>query len=195
MIPLIRDFCSIIKISISDSILQILNSYESQKPKEQTYYGILYCMGFLFKTLFLNSVPYICLGNSIWVIFIFNMSISNIQYLLGYIRKILYFGLNGIQNTRIFRFSKILSYLSIFLLLFIINIAFFEKLYKRKQQSSLLKEVAKFLKNPKNYPIVPLLWLNDNEIICNVGLGCENESIDQGRSYVNDCASIVVQVE
>jgi len=61
----------------------------------------------------------------------------------------------------------------------------FEKLYKRKQQLSLLKEVAKFLKNPKNYSIVPLLWLNDNEIICNVGLGCESESIDQGRSYVD----------
>jgi len=29
------------------------------------------------------------------------------------------------------------------------------------------------------------LWLNDNEIICNVDLGCENESIDQGRSYVD----------
>ena len=28
---------------------------------------------------------------------------------------------------------------------------------------------------------MPLLWLNDNEIICNVGLGYE--SIDQGRSY------------
>jgi len=27
--------------------------------------------------------------------------------------------------------------------------------------------------------------LNDNEIICNVGLGCESESIDQGRSYVD----------
>ena len=67
------------------------------------------------------------------------------------------------------------------------NIDNFEKLYKRKQQLSLLKEVAKFLKNPKNYPIVPLLLfrLNDNEIICNVGLGCESESIDQGRSYVD----------
>ena len=29
------------------------------------------------------------------------------------------------------------------------------------------------------------MWLNDNEIICNVGLGCENESTDQGRSYVD----------
>jgi len=30
-----------------------------------------------------------------------------------------------------------------------------------------------------------VLWLNDNEIICNVGLGCESESIGQGRSYVD----------
>ena len=29
------------------------------------------------------------------------------------------------------------------------------------------------------------MWLNDNEIICNAVLGCENESIDQGRSYVD----------
>jgi len=27
--------------------------------------------------------------------------------------------------------------------------------------------------------------LNDNEIICNVGLGFENEIIDHGRSYVD----------
>jgi len=190
MIPLIRGF-------ISDSILQILNSYESQKA--------------------------MCLGNAIWNIFIFIMSISNYRCLLKYIRKILYFGLNGIQNTRFIQLSKNNSYLSIFSLLFskkehkntkkpskiikqkiftnkiltissiifvlllFINIAYFEKLYKRKQQLSLLKEVAKFLKNPKNYPIVPLLSfrLNDNEIICNVGLGRENESIGQGRSYVN----------
>jgi len=30
-----------------------------------------------------------------------------------------------------------------------------------------------------------VLWLNDNEIICNVGFGCENESIGQGRSYID----------
>jgi len=43
------------------------------------------------------------------------------------------------------------------------------------------------LKNPKKYPIVPLLLfkLNDNEIIYDAGLGCENESIGQGRSYVD----------
>jgi len=150
------------------------------------------------------------------------MSISNNHYLLGYIRKILYFWLNRIQNTQFYQFSKKLSNLSIFsllfskkelkttkniskitkqmifskiitissiifVLLFIINITYFEKLYKRKQQLSLFKEVDKFLKNPKNYPIVHQLpfRLNDNEIIRNVGLGCVNESIGQGRSYVD----------
>ena len=82
---------------------------------------------------------------------------------------------NNYKNTRQKTFTnKILTISSIiFVLLLFINIAYFEKLYKRKQQLSLLKEVAKFLKNPKNYPIVPLLSfrLNDNEIICNVGLG------------------------
>jgi len=32
---------------------------------------------------------------------------------------------------------------------------------------------------------VPLLWLDDNEIIWDGGVGCEKESIDQGRSYVD----------
>jgi len=36
------------------------------------------------------------------------------------------------------------------------------------------------------------LWLNDNEIIFNVGLGCENESIDQGRSYVDKNINISI---
>jgi len=83
-------------------------------------------------------------------------------------------------------FSKTITISCIIIvLLFLINISFFDKLYKRKQQLSLLKGVTKFLKNPNNYPIVPLMWLNDNEIIFNVGLGCESESIDQGRSYVD----------
>jgi len=40
--------------------------------------------------------------------------------------------------------------------------------------------------------IVPLLSfrLNDHEIICDAGLGCENESIDQGRSYSQKNISI-----
>ena len=48
------------------------------------------------------------------------------------------------------------------------------------------------MKNPKNYPIVPLLSfrLNENEINCKVVLGCESESIDQGSSYDNNNINI-----
>jgi len=211
--------------NFSNGFLRIFNNneYKSEKHKEISYdsksfYMILKCI-----TIFVNSVPYFFLGNTIWTLFILDITISDYLNFKGYIRKIFYFGLNRIQIPRFFKISKKLSYLSIFsllfskkelkstkkpnkittqkiftntiitissiifILLFIINIDNFEKLYKRKQQLSLLKVVAKFLKNPKNYPIVSLLSfrLNDNEIICNVGLGCENESIDQGRSYVD----------
>ena len=89
--------------------------------------------------------------------------------------------------------NKIITILSIvFVFLFIIIIDYFENLCKKKQHLLLLKEVYKFLKKNKSYPIVPLfsLWLNGNEIICDAGLGCENESIDQGRSYYNNNINI-----
>jgi len=82
--------------------------------------------------------------------------------------------------------KKIITILIIIIgLLLIINIDYLEKLCKRKQQLSLLKEVAKFWVLSKKFPFVPQLSfsLNDNEIICNVGLSCESESIGQGRSY------------
>jgi len=94
--------------------------------------------------------------------------------------------LNKITKQKCFSF-KTITISSIIIVLLFINIDFLENLYEPKQHLSLLKEVAKFLKNPKNYPIVPLLSfrLNDEKIICNVGLGCESESIGQGRSYVD----------
>jgi len=221
MIPLMREYYSIIKISISNSIMLILNSYESQNNIEQTYYLKLNIMEYKLLKIFVNSVPYLSLENAIWTLFILDITISEYQYLIANIKNLIDFKLNGIQISSFFKISKKITYLSIFSLLFskkelkstkkpnkitrqkiftnntitISSIIFilwffiiidnFEKLYKRKQQLSLLKEVDKFLKNPKNYLIVPLLWLNDNEIICNVGLGCESESIDQGRSYFN----------
>jgi len=209
--------------NFSNGFNRIVNSfkYEYEKHKEISYYSKSFYMILKCITIFVSSVPYISLINAICTLFILDITISDYLNLLGYIRKIRNFIINGIQIPRFFKISKKLSYLSIFsllfskkelennknnyentrqktftnkiltissiifILLFIINIDNFEKLYKRKQQLSLLKEVAKFLKNPKNYPIVPLLWLNDNEIICNVGFGCESESIDQGRSYID----------
>jgi len=67
----------------------------------------------------------------------------------------------------------------------IIVLLYFKNLYEPKQHLSQLKKVEMFSKNPKNYPIVPLLWLNDMEIVWDVVLGCESESIGQGRSYID----------
>jgi len=212
--------------NFSNGFFRIYNSYKykSEKHKEISNHSKSYYM--ILK--FVNSVPYLSLGNAIWTLLIFDITISEYQYLLAYIRKLIKSVLNRFQITAFFGIPKKNSYLSIFSLLFskkghkttqkpskiikqkiftytiitissiiivlllFLNNAYFEKLYKRKQQLSLLKEVNKFLKNPKNYPIVPLLSfrLNDNEIICNVSLGCESESIDQGRSYIDKNISI-----
>ena len=81
--------------------------------------------------------------------------------------------------------NKLITISSIIIgLLVFINIAYFEKLYKKKQNISLFKEITNCLKNPSILPLFSL-WLDDNEIIWDAGLGCEKESIDQGWSYVN----------
>ena len=72
-------------------------------------------------------------------------------------------------------------------LLFFIIMVYFEKIDKRNQH--FFKKVAMFLGNSKNYPLFSL-WLNDNEIIWDVSLGCGNESIDQGRSYADKNVNI-----
>jgi len=113
-------------------------------------------------------------------LFIFSQLFSKKE--LKNTKKLKKITIQKINNIKIVTISSI-----IIGLLFIINIACLEKLYKRKQHFSLLKKVDKNLINPKNYPIVPLfiLWLDDNEIILDAGVGCESESIDQGRSYVD----------
>jgi len=189
--------------------------FGAAKTKEKFYKMILFFIFFLFKAIFISSITYLCLGNANWTLLVLDITISDYLNLLGYITNIFKYVLNGIRIPRFFGIPIFLSYLSIFSLLFskkelentkkqkaftnkiitissiIIGILFFinitdlEKLYKRKQHISQLKQVAKFLKNTQNYPIVPLLWLNDNDIIYDAGLGCENESIDQERSYVD----------
>jgi len=87
------------------------------------------------------------------------------------------------QKTNTNKFFTISSII-IALLLFLIH-CHFEKLYEGRQPISQLRQVAKLFIYPKNSLIAPLLslWLNDNDIIWGIGLGCENESIGQGRSY------------
>ena len=68
-------------------------------------------------------------------------------------------------------------------LLLIRNITYLENQNEVKQ----LKNINECGNNSIYYSIVPLLLfsLNDNKIICDVGSGCEYESIDQGRSYID----------
>jgi len=98
--------------------------------------------------------------------------------------------LNEITKQKTFTNNIITPSNIIFGLLCLINIAYIEKLHKRQQHFSLLIQERQFLKNPKNNPSVPQLWLDDNEIIWDDGVGCENESIDQGRSYIDENINI-----
>jgi len=75
-------------------------------------------------------------------------------------------------------------------LLFIIKTNYFEKLDKPKKHIGILNTIIKCLINLKKSKIWPLLRLSDNEIIWNIGVGCERESIGQGRSYVDRSINI-----
>jgi len=77
------------------------------------------------------------------------------------------------NTNKFITISNIIYQLLLFLFLYR-----FEELYEGKQ-------VARYLKNPKYSTIMPQLWLNHIDIICGDGLGCENEIIDHGRSYVD----------
>jgi len=67
-------------------------------------------------------------------------------------------------------------------LLFFVILGHFGYLNNGKQQMPLLNRLAKFW---KILQINPYLWLNNNDTITYVGLGCESVSIDQGRSYID----------
>ena len=78
----------------------------------------------------------------------------------------------------------IINMSSIIIGLFIISFnSFFRHFDEPKQHRYVINNKRKFL---KNLITVPLLWLDDNEIIWDAGVECENESIDQGRSYVDE---------
>jgi len=149
---------------------------------------------------------------------IFNLVFLDYTYTLSYLSKLLCFVSNVIYICCYFEIPKKLSYLwipEIFLkkifkatkkqneifkqisstykyryisiitigILFKIFIAKYENLVEPKQHIDV---------KTKNPLIVPILSfrLNDNETIWNFGLACENESIDQGRSYIDKSINI-----
>ena len=94
---------------------------------------------------------------------------------------------NKISKKICFTFKIIMMSIIIIGSFFIINIWDFKNIKGPKMHIDLISTIDKFLKIINNTSIVPLfsLWLNDNEIIWDAGVGCENESIGQGRSYYN----------
>jgi len=165
-------------------------------------------LSLVFVAIFQKSFPYTCLGNSIWTLFI--SGIINSDY-IGFFWNFLHIGLKGIQISHFLNFrllftkkglknpkklNKIektksitikvatISIVIITLILFKI-LKNFDKIYEPKQRIDVKNIIANLLFNPKNPSIVPLLSfrLNDKDFIWGVGLGCENENIDQVRSY------------
>ena len=96
----------------------------------------------------------------------------------------LLFSKKELKNTKEISYSYKITSISCIMVLFII--AYFENLDDKKQRIDVITDYDKFLKKAKNpLNVVPSLWLNDNDMFWNVGLGCTNESIDQGRSYLD----------
>jgi len=182
MIPQIREVYSFRMTHFINSILIILNSIKSQKAKEQTKYGILHIMGYIFMTKFVSSMQYICLGNAIWTVIMFEISISDYIFFLITKSIILFSRFSKLFLKKVIKTKKLckiakqntftnkIKIFSIIIgLRYFINVVYFENQYEVKQHLSV---EAQF-------------WLYDYEIIYHVGLGCERESIGQGRSYVD----------
>jgi len=90
------------------------------------------------------------------------------------------------SNTKQISFTSMivtkLMILTEILLIFIL--VYFENLNEPKDNLEIINETM-FMRITQNPSIMPLfsMWLNDNMIIWKISLGCESESIDQGRSY------------
>ena len=65
----------------------------------------------------------------------------------------------------------------------ILVLCYIENIYDPKQQ--IFKQESEYLNNPKIAPNKHDLgfWLNNDDIILSFSLGCENESVSEGRSY------------
>jgi len=63
----------------------------------------------------------------------------------------------------------------------ILSLGNYEKLYETKQTIFFINYITKFLKYSEIFQLMSFSCIND--ITWGVGLGCENESIEQGRSY------------
>jgi len=134
MIPLIEDIYLIIQINISKCILHILNS----SPRESTKAKEL----FWFMMKFENLIPYICLGNAIWMLFIYDITRNGFRNYFGNIRIIQHFWFSGIKNTSFFEiFSRIMLF------------SFLSQLFLKKEttipkkRKNIFKQISNLIRN------------------------------------------------
>ena len=95
--------------------------------------------------------------------------------------------LNKIYKQSCYSFSINLLII-IFGLFFIRKNAFYEYLDEPKKHIDFINNNRKLFIKTITVP----LWLDDCEIIWDAGVGCESESIDQGRSYVDENINIAL---
>jgi len=179
-------------------ILVIMKNYESLQDTSRYHIFVIFIsnillLDFSFTARNFNQLQ--CFGTIVFHISCFFESLKKIYYLSNISQLFLKKELkttkkqSKIAKQKAF-INKIITIFFFIIGLIFIYISYFENLIEIKQHLSILKDLAKNMKKPKIYPIMPLLWLNDNDVIYNVGLGCESERIDQGRSYYNENISI-----
>jgi len=104
-----------------------------------------------------------------------------------------------ITNKKLNQVTKKKKYVSRFLniskiiimLIILLIVRYSAKLNEQKQHISYRCIFTMFMNYSTKSQIIPLLGLNKNDIIWSLGFWCENQSIDQERSYFNDNINIV----
>jgi len=146
---------------------------------------------------------------------LFFLGISNFYNLIifTYVWKIVLFLINRIERCLFFVFKMRITFLLLFskkesiskrivskltfflsMILKIIITVFMTYIMSDLEKQNDLKQPGKVINSiikVYNYSsIMPILWLNTNGYIWCLGLGCEIESIHQGRSYINTIINI-----
>jgi len=196
------------KSIILSNVFQFLDSYGYQYDKTSTRKKKSLFSSFLVLTfaIIYETSLYMFQNKSIRTNLVFYI-VKCILIIYWFIESIPSFGFIGIQMNYLFLYwnfsviflkktnkrpnikqeRKCLNNKFFFVMVFILSVILFLRIFVQLnspcQQRIILNTRTKGFKNSKISLFVPLRWLNHNDIIWGVSLGCQNESITQGRSY------------
>ena len=93
--------------------------------------------------------------------------------------------LNTVFQKTCSSIKRVSIWIGVFAFVFKFSKCYHEKLDEPQNRINVINITTKLFEKNKYPSIAPLLplWLNENSIIWGIGLGCEQERIDQGRSY------------